>query len=630
MRTLKASFLLIGPWDSRLQELGAHVATDLNQAWHWIQDSTYNVVALSVTLILGKKFDEFYEELKRSNPATQFIAVVPNDFSANQLAILHQEYSFFRVMASFQDADLESHLFSALEEANQRKQDENLALLIREQTAKLKRLQIELEERVQRRTRFLTEARRKLFLTNSRIEGFKGALMAVHQASSVGEIEQLLNDSLTATVQTSWIRVFFHPQDELFSRQVSTQLSFTQLQVPLFRQHEKVGSIFYLRAPDHPFNRDESDFLTRVAEAVALALDRIQKLKESESLKEQWEATFNSMSDPVVLIDANYDIIQSNKAADERFKEREHPVLARKCYQALYNREAPCAGCQRGSNFRVTSKDASPRTFEVYSQSLVLDSEKPAIYVNLYHDVTAQLKMEKQILESAKMAELGTIGSSIAHELNNPLGGILSFTQLIKMEMKLDNPLYPDVVEMEAGVQRCKEIVQNLLGFTRNPNADQEGDVSLKEVCTRAFKIVELQTKSQGIEVKLHWSTSASSDDILVIGHLNLLAQALKNLLQNSIDRINDRIRQQKGFKGFIDIEISAGAGLQSNTVGVGAHILVKDNGTPEKNPSLPIGLGIPVATQILRDHEADLEFFSGPEHENVAKISFTRLVLRS
>lgn len=618
MRTLKASFLLIGPWDARLQELGAHIATDLNQAWHWIQDSTYNVVALSVTLILGRKFDEFYEEIKRCNPATQFIAVVPPDFSANQLTLLHEQYSFLRVMATFQDPDVETHLFSALEEANQRKQDENLALLIREQTAQLKRLQIELEERVQKRTRFLTEARRKLFLTNSRIEGFKHALMAVHLASSVSEIEQLLNDSLAATVQTSWIRIFFHPQDEVFSKQVSAQLSFTQLQVPLFRQNEKVGSIFYLRPPDHPFHREESDFLTRVAEAVALALDRIQKLKESESLKEQWEATFNSMSDPVVLIDTNYDIIQANKSVNERLKERESLPSTRKCYQLLYHREDPCPGCQRGSNFRLQSKEGSTRTFEVYSQSIVIEADKPAVYVNLYHDITQQVKMERQILESAKMAELGTIGSSIAHELNNPLGGILSFTQLIRMDMKPDDPLYPDIVEMEAGVQRCKEIVQNLLGFSRDPHVDQEGDVSLKEVCMRALKIVELQTKSQGIDVKLHFP----GDEVQVLGHLNLLAQALKNLLQNSIDRLNERIRQQKGFKAFLDIEISAAADT--------AYILIKDNGTPEKNPSLPIGLGVPVASQILRDHEADLEFFSGPDHENVAKISFSRLVLRS
>lgn len=614
MRTLKASFLLIGPWEARLQELGAHIATDLQQAWHWIQDSSYDVIAISVTLVLGKKFPEFYEEIKRTSPATQFIVVVPEDFSAHQLSFLHEEFSFFRVMSSFQDADIETHLFTALEEANQRKQDENLALLIREQTAQLKRLQIELEERVQKRTKFLTEARRKLFLTNSRIEGFKRALMAVHQASSVIEIEQLLNESMAATVQTSWIRLFYHPQDELFARQVQEQLDFTQLQVPLFRHHEKVGSIFFLRAPDHPFNREESDFLTRVAEAVALALDRIQKLKESESLKEQWEATFNSMSDPVVLIDTNYDIIQSNKALEERLEEQHKEQTSRKCYQVLFNREEPCPGCQRGSNFRVQSRSSSPRSFDVFSQSLSLDSEKPPVFVNLYHDITQQLKMEKQIVESARMAELGTIGSSIAHELNNPLGGILSFTQLIKMDMRPDNPLYPDIVEMEAGVQRCKEIVQNLLGFTRNPNVDEEGDVSLKEMCLRALKIVELQTKSQGIEVKLHFPAT----DISVRGHLNLLAQGFKNVLQNALDRVTERIRHEKGFQGVVDIEISKQAEK--------ALVLVRDNGTPEKNPSLPLGLGLSVASQILRDHQAELEFSLTPHHENQAEISFNRL----
>ncbi|MGZ3818457.1 MAG: histidine kinase, partial [Bdellovibrio sp.] len=449
MRTLKASFLLIGPWEARLQELGAHIATDLQQAWHWIQDSSYDVVALSVTLIISKRFPEFYREIKNASPSTQFIAVIPEDFSANQIAYLHEEFSFFRVMSSFNDPLLETHLFSALEEANQCKQDENLALLIREQTVQLKKLQIELEERVQKRTRFLTEARRKLFLTNSRIEGFKQALMAVHQASSVVEIEQLLNESMTATVQTLWIRLFYHPQDELFSRQSQAQLDFTQLQIPLFHRHEKIGSLFFLRAPDHPFSREESDFLTRVGEAVALALDRIQKLKESESLKEQWEATFNSMSDPVVLIDTNYDIIQSNKALNEKLSERNREQTSRKCYEVLFNREAPCPDCHRGLNFRVQTKH-SKQSFEVYSQGLLLDPEKPQVFVNLYHDITHQLKMEKQILESAKLAELGTIGSSIAHELNNPLGGILSFTQLIKMDMNPEHPLYPDILEMEA------------------------------------------------------------------------------------------------------------------------------------------------------------------------------------
>lgn len=618
MRTLKASFLLIGPWEQRLQEIGAHIASDLQQAWHWIHDSSYDVVAISITLVLGKKFPEFFQEITRTSQGTQFIVVVPDDYSPNQLAYLHEEYGFSRVISNFNDPLLENHLFSALEEANQKKQDENLARLMREQTEQLKKLQIELEDRVQKRTRFLTEARRKLYLTNSRIEGFKKALIAVHQASSVAEIEQLLGESMMGMVQTSWIKIFYSPQDEVFAQQVESQLNFTQLQVPLFNQHERIGSIFFLRAPDHAFNKDEGDFLNRVAETVALALNRIQKLKESESLKEQWEATFNSMSDPVVLIDDSFEIIQYNKALNNRLEDLGKDHNSNKCYKMLFNRDTPCPNCSRGKNFRVQAQGQSQRSFEVYSQELQLDAGSPDVYVNLYHDITEQLKMEKQILETAKMAELGTIGSSIAHELNNPLGGILSFTQLILMDMKQEDPLYPDIKEMESGVQRCKEIVQNLLGFTRNPDSDQEGLFSLAEVCARALKILELETKSKGIAVKL----STPSENIMIQGHFNLLAQGLKNILQSCIDRIGEKSRTEKGYRAFLEVRLW----LEDNS----ANILITDNGVPEKNPSLPVGLGLSIASQILRDHHAQLELSLASSAENLAKISFSRPVLRS
>lgn len=621
MRSLKASFLLIGPWSQHLQEMGAHIATDLNQARSWAAESVYDVVALPITSILEKKFQDYFLDLKSKNPATQIIALAPKDFPADQLASLHDRYHFFRLLSSYQDPELEAHLYAALEESNQRRQDENLALLIREQAEKLKRLQIELEQRVEKRTKFLTEARRKLFLTNTRIEGLKKALMAVHQATSVSEIEKLLSEDLALNVQISWIRIFFQPQDKLFSQQVESQLSFTQLRVPLYRRHETIGSIFFMRAPDRPFLREESDFLTRVGEAVSLALDRIQKLRESESLKEQWETTFNSMSDPVVIIDANYDIIQSNRALSSRLEHTQVPADAeksQKCYRVLFNRESPCPNCQRGKNFRVDSRSLqNPLTFDVFSQSLSLDPQKPPVYVNLYHDITEQMKMERKILETAKMAELGTIGSSIAHELNNPLGGILSFAQLIKMDLPKDHPFYPDILEMEAGVERCRDIVQNLLGFTRNPSADEIKDISLREVCSRAMKIVELQTKSMGIKVTLQ-----STGEVFVRGHLNLLSQALKNVLQRSIDSIAEKTRTSGAFAAHIHIE------LKENSAD--PEIWVSDNGTVHKNSHLAVGLALPVATQILRDHAASLDTSASVSGENLAKISFSRPVLGS
>ncbi|MBC7372267.1 MAG: histidine kinase [Bdellovibrionaceae bacterium] len=612
---MRSSFLLIGPWEERLVDLGSQILPDLTQALAWSKDAVCDVVALSVTSILEKKFGTFYHQVLDHNSAAQWIAVVPKDFPPEQLADIHELYPLFRVLSSFQETDIEAHFFSALEEVNRQKQDKNLEKLIREQKDKLTRLQVDLELRVEKRTKFLTEARRKLYLTNVRIEGLKHALMAVHQADSLVEIEKLLNESLASTVQTSWIRIFFAPQDNLFSEQVETKLSFTQQRVPLFRQHERIGSIFFMRPPDRPFVRDEVDFLNRVAEAVSLALGRIQKLEESEELKKQWEATFNAVSDPVAIIDANFDLIQANSAITNRHNET---VVGRKCFEVLYRRETPCEGCQRGKNFRLDHKEPKGnKSLDVYSQSLALDPQKPAVFVNIYHDITQRLSLEKQLLETAKLAELGTIGSSIAHELNNPLGGILSFVQLIKMDLPKDHALYPDILEMEAGALRCKEIIQNLLGFTRNPNVDEITDLDLRDVVKRAYKIVELQIKSQAIDVIL----DLPDNHFPTRGHLNLLSQAIKNILQSGFDAILSRRRKgNEAFKGQLEVRLQQSADRYL--------ISVKNNGENYEKESA--GLGIPVASQIVEDHGGTLEISSSTNHETLAKISFPRPVLRS
>jgi signal transduction histidine kinase len=620
MRVMKTSFLLIGPWEDRLVELGAQILPDLTQALLWSKDALCDVVALSVTSVLEKKFGQFYHQVLDHNPAAQWIAVVPKDFAPEQLADIHELYPLFRVLSSYQETDIEAHFFSALEEVNRQKQDKNLAKLIREQKDKLVRLQMDLEDRVEKRTKFLTEARRKLYQTNVRIEGLKNALMAVHKAGSLVEIEKLLNESMASTVKTSWIRIFFAPQDNLFAEQVETKLHFTQQRVPLFRQHERIGSIFFMRAPDHAFLRDEVDFLNRVAEAVSLALGRIQKLEESEELKKQWEATFNAVSDPVAIINANYDIIQANSAIASQHSIGS--VIGKKCHEVLFDRQSPCENCQRGRNFRLDHPEShSTNSFDVYSQSLSLEPQKPAVFVNIYHDITQRLQMEKQLLETAKLAELGTIGSSIAHELNNPLGGILSFTQLIKMDLPKDHPLYPDIVEMEAGALRCKDIIQNLLGFTRNPNVDEITDLDLRDVIKRAYKIMELQFKSQAIDVALNLPDKTCP----ARGHLNLLSQAIKNILQMGYDSIISRAKKSTGdLKGQLDVS------LQLTTDKY--VITVKNNGVPYEKESA--GLGIPVAAQIVEDHGGRLEISASTSHETglvtQAKISFPRPVFRS
>ncbi|NJL24840.1 MAG: histidine kinase, partial [Calothrix sp. SM1_5_4] len=81
--------------------------------------------------------------------------------------------------------------------------------------------------------------------------------------------------------------------------------------------------------------------------------------------------------------------------------------------------------------------------------------------------------------------------------MNNPLGGMLSFLQLILMDMGKDDPLHQDIKNMEAAVLRCRDIVLNLLSFARKQDLGDFTEVDLKEVIGTAVKLIELQSKSQ-------------------------------------------------------------------------------------------------------------------------------------
>jgi signal transduction histidine kinase len=392
-------------------------------------------------------------------------------------------------------------------------------------------------------------------------------------------------------------------------------------------------------------------FLGQIADAVALAIDRLTKLEQSETLKHQWEATFDAILDPVSVITADHTLVRINRSFAERSGTDPEKLIGRKCHQALFGRERPCDGCRvgksaspetsvDGSNFRLKPArtvgghgPAQNVIYDVFSQEIQFKPEQRTLFVNMYHDISAQLRYERQILESAKMAELGTIGSSIAHELNNPLGGMLSFLQLIKMDLKGDEPWYADIEEMERGARRCRDIVQSLLGFTRKATPDTIETIDLREVAEQALKITELQTRSMGISVK----QQMPEERVELRGQFNSLAQALRNFLQNAQEAISERMRSQPAgpsrAPGEITVRLSCeserylfevqdnGAGFDS---GIGERIYdpmytTKD---PEANP----GLGLTVAQQIIRDHGGRVEMVSAKGAGTTAKIYLPRL----
>lgn len=639
-----ASVLVINHPDKNKINFGADFIdvshNDFTSAKIAISNFAYSVIALPANAGSLSELLSFLDYVNTVSPHAQRV-IIENGVPAHDLLQIVNSGSVFRILSHFEDSNFELSMIEALEEYRQLQQNFKLMQLVNEQNDRLKRLTLELEERVEIRRKSLEDSKQRLLATNRRAEALHRALVAIHRAGSIGEMERFVNEALQAALGLTWTRILFQSQGKLNAQDLSTTEMISICRVPLSRGKDVLGQIYFARDARQPFSREENAFLSQIGEAVSLAIDRLTKLEQSETLKQQWEATFDAILDPVSLIDSDFNVIRINKSFAQFSGQPLENIIGSKCYHALFGRTSPCENCQvkniSHATFRLKPHRLNAEQqviFDVFSQRIQFHPDDNGDhYVNLYHDVSPQLQYERQILESAKMAELGTIGSSIAHELNNPLGGMLTFLQLIKMGADGSENWYQDIADMEAGARRCRDIVQSLLGFTRKSSQDENDLIDLSEVIQQALKITELQTRAAGIQVQF----TRASNPYMLKGQFNALAQALRNCLltaQESIANKNPTGLREPGVISVNCIDSPDTYLIEINDNGLGfeppegediLHFL-----SSSKSPLVGSGLGLSVAQQILRDHGGSLEMTSTKGSGMKAIISLPRPVFGS
>lgn len=524
MSTMINKFLLVGPWNPKLKEIGSILAKDLYEANYNFERSNFDVLGVNLTTLLEKKFLDYFSKWKSINPYLQLVAVIPQDFSKKQLIKLQNEFSFFKVFYSYNDPEIEHELYLTLERAYLDKQIESYKALLEEQNKTLGKLKTELEDKIDKRTKFLTESRRKLFLTNFRIETFRKTLTAIYRSNDINELENNLNKELLKTFEIQWVKIFYNPEDKYFLEELKTKLDYDYLKCPVYRQNSEVGSVFFMKAKIKPFQKEESEFLTRITEAVSLSLERIEKLYKMEVIKNHWEATFNAIKEPVLLINKNFDVIQSNLQKKSE---------GLKCHKLLFNLDSPCKDCERGQNFKL---DNNNDHFEVLSQNINID--KQDYFINYYNNTNEKLKLETKILLMAPDAELGIISSSLAHEMNNPLAGLLSFTQLMLMDLKPEDPVYQDLKEIELAAKRSRDIIDNLLVFSRSNDSDTQKKINLFDIMEKAFQLFHLQKQNKNFALSYQFKKDVQilGSSILAIQFFLDIFLTLKNVPSDVIE----------------------------------------------------------------------------------------------
>jgi hypothetical protein len=222
----------------------------------------------------------------------------------------------------------------------------------------------------------------------------------------------------------------------------------------------------------------------------------------------------------------------------------------------------------------------------------------------LIEDITDHVRLEEQLQISEKMASIGLLAAGVAHEVNTPLTGISSFTQMLLEGADPKDPKTVLLEKIERQTFRAAKIVNGLLNLSRPGTASNERiDVDLNAIITDVFSLLEHQFTVGSIKVRRELSPSAAA----VLGIEHQLQQVFLNLFLNARDAmpsggwlsVSTRIEGNRVIAEIAD----TGSGIPSEQIA-----RIYDPFFTTKSIGRGTGLGLSITYGIVREHDGTID----------------------
>jgi signal transduction histidine kinase len=614
-------------------QLGVEWIKDIKEAEQRLLTNSFPVIIFQIPREDLGALLKCLQEYRKRSPRTNIIFIT-DGFSWSDLLQITNKCKPFRLIKTHQDPNLELSVMEAFSNYSHSKQNSEFAQLLEDQNEGLENLNNDVNLKITNHQIRLDRSRTKQRQTNLQVTYLRKTMFAINQAKNPKEIESLLNRILTKYLNHSSIRIDFFSKknSHLEAEPIASPKNPFLHKTPIFSDDFQIGNAHFSRSVQAgDFTKMEKEFLHQVTEAISLAINRFRSFENIQTLKAQWQSTFDAIAEPLCITDEKFRIIRTNFAFRNACGKNHNDLLNTNCFLSLTGRLTPPEIHDGHFTFRlsVPARDSiDTKTHDVRIQPLRSKLNRHPTFLVIFRDMTLQFRLERQVLESEKMAELGIISSSIAHELNNPLGGIMSFLQLIRMELQEDSEILEDIVAMEEATNRCKELVENLLGFARQEDVGSTISFDLRDTIDQTVKFLDVRTRSRGIQIKF----LSSKEPCYIYGQLQNISQAIRHVLQNAIEAVEDRMDKDPGHPGEIQITLM-------KTIDE-IQLTISDNGFgfPEENKSKifnPLystktskqntGLGLTKAFKIMTDHFGNLEISSKLGSGTSAKITLKR-----
>ncbi|MGR3319372.1 MAG: ATP-binding protein [Candidatus Anammoxibacter sp.] len=252
-------------------------------------------------------------------------------------------------------------------------------------------------------------------------------------------------------------------------------------------------------------------------------------------------------------------------------------------------------------NIRMLSCAVDQQNKDLEIRNELLEHE-----INEHIKTKEKLLLSSQMIQSEKMNAMGTMVAGVAHELNNPMMGIINYVEYCRKRIPTDDRNHSILLKAEAEITRCIDIVSNLLTFSR---MDKEGKEAYRMVdCSvifeRIFKLISYRIEKERVSVVKHYKEGAAK----VWARADGIQQVFLILISNALDALNDSEKEeinidirQKGL--FTQITVSdTGAGIHPENIDK-----IFDPFFTTKPVGNGTGLGLSILKSIIEEHKGNV-----------------------
>jgi PAS domain S-box-containing protein len=410
--------------------------------------------------------------------------------------------------------------------------------------------------------------------------------------------------------------------------------------VPCVVRSKMVAVIGLGRAKDGSLlSSEDLEILKTISGYIAVAIENSslyqqqkQQTEELSMLKEFNESIVESVNVGLLAVDENGSITRCNSTFEEMMEMPRDEVVGRQFEQVFDEGFAYNLGNILGKSkwhlteirnaYKMHATDSKGRSLmlnvAVAPLRSVTNSQSGAIVV--LENVTSRFKLEETLQQSEKLSSIGLLAAGVAHEVNTPLTGVSSYTQMLLGMVPETDPKHALLQKMQRQTDRASNIVSNLLNFSRIGNPTESTEVNINRLLDDTLQLLEPQIRKSNVEIVKNYA-----DDVLpIFGNAGKLQQIFTNLILNARDAMiggSGRITLRTDLVDGDEIKIEVtdtGQGIAPENLGK-----IFDPFFTTKGVGNGTGLGLAVSYGIVQEHGGTIEAFSENGNGTTFMLSF-------